>query len=78
MATTQILTQDSTATGTDACKCGAPDCLGHEVEDEMVLFPGFTSRAAMDKSKKEIVVWDRPVTLDDFHESSWLPYSAQS
>jgi hypothetical protein len=29
------------------CKCGYPDCAGHEVVDGEILFPGYTSEKAL-------------------------------
>lgn len=55
----------------DAYKCGAPDCVGHDVIDthttlgpqKTVQIPGFTSRAVRDRSPHVVVVFDKPIAL---------------
>lgn len=50
------------------CRCGMLDCLGHEVIDEQIQFPGFTSELVMRKSPHDVWVSDVPAT-EAFYES---------
>lgn len=61
MATTQVLTHETTSASNDNCKCGQPDCLGHERKDGKVYVPGFTSQETMDACPEEIVTFDHPL-----------------
>lgn len=53
------------------CKCGMPGCVGHEVIEEQIQFPGFTSEAVMQKSPHELRAFDVPAT-EAFYESGAL------
>ena len=44
------------------CKCGYPGCVGHEVVKGQIIFPGFTSEAAMAQSPHELVSLNVEVT----------------
>jgi hypothetical protein len=55
----------------EQCKCGTPGCVGHEVIDEVIQFPGFTSEAVMEKSPHELRAFDVPLT-EAFYESGDL------
>jgi hypothetical protein len=46
----------------ELCKCGYPGCLGHEVIKGQIIFPGFTSEAAMAQSPHELVCLNVEVT----------------
>lgn len=54
------------------CKCGEPDCIGHEVIDEQIQFPGFTSEAVMFASRHELTAFNVPAS-EAFHESDEVP-----
>lgn len=62
MATTQVLAQESSQSDDAGCKCGAQDCLGHEVIDGQFQFPGFTSEAVMMKSSHKLIAFNCHVT----------------
>lgn len=53
----------------EACQCGALLCLGHEVVEGMILFPGIISPAAFHASKNEIGAFTRRLTAADFAPS---------
>jgi hypothetical protein len=46
----------------EVCKCGYPGCLGHELINGRIIFPGFTSEAAMVQSPHELVSLNVEVT----------------
>ena len=46
----------------ELCKCGYPGCIGHEVVNGQITFPGFTSEAAMAQSPHELVCLNVEVT----------------
>lgn len=54
------------------CKCGDPECVGHEIIDEQVQFPGFTSIAVMLESRHELAAFTVPRD-EAFHESGEVP-----
>jgi hypothetical protein len=56
----------------DACKCGEPDCVAHEVIDKIIQFPGFTSRLLATRSPHEVIVFEVPLT-QAFYEKGELP-----
>lgn len=56
----------------EGCKCGVPGCVGHEVVEEQVQFPGFTSEAVMLKSPHELWLFDVPAN-EAFYESGEVP-----
>jgi hypothetical protein len=57
-----IIRPPSQEAETELCKCGYPGCLGHEVIKGQIIFPGFTSEAAMAQSPHEIVCLNVEVT----------------
>lgn len=70
MATTKILPMMQSSSGQDdSCKCGEPDCVGHEVVDtqtslgleKIVQVPGFTSRKVRERTSNLVVLFDEPV-----------------
>ena len=46
----------------EQCMCGSPGCLGHEVIDEVVQVPGFTSESELNKSQHELIAFVVPLT----------------
>ena len=57
-----VVREPSAAAKEEVCKCGYPGCLGHEVIDNQIIFPGFTSEAAMAQSPNELVVLNVEIT----------------
>jgi hypothetical protein len=57
-----IVRPPSDETEAELCKCGYPGCLGHEVINGQIIFPGFTSEAAMTRSQHELVYLNVEVT----------------
>src|SRR5258708_8298162 len=58
--------------GASDCKCGEPDCIGHEVIDEQIHFPVFTSEAVMYASPHELTPFNVPQAHTS-HQSSHVP-----
>lgn len=62
MATTKVAMQESSPSNAEICRCGEPGCLGHEVIEDMIQFPGFTSERVMHNSPHELLAFNVPVT----------------
>lgn len=62
MATTKVVPQESSNSVSDTCKCGDEGCLGHEMIDNRIFSPGFTSELAIKNSPHKIMVFDYPLT----------------
>ena len=60
MATTHALPIEAQIAESHLCLCGAPDCLGHEVVNDVVQFPGFTSASVADRCVNKIWMFDGP------------------
>jgi hypothetical protein len=61
MSSTSIATRWFPAAETaEECKCGVEGCLGHEVVDTIVQFPGFTSAVVADRCTNPICLLDLP------------------
>lgn len=61
METTGKNSREFSISEEDRCLCGQEGCVGHEIIDEIVQVPGFTSRLAAQSSPHEVIVFDVPL-----------------
>lgn len=57
----------------NTCKCGQPGCLAHEVIDEAVQIPGFTSKNELNKSHHDLIVFTAPLSEATYGKDELSP-----